>query len=123
MLDLRDDGLDDSLLSDKMLRREYRDLLNLLDEVVCEVLDTRDAVECISEELESYDRLTRRWPYLEDVSLHEEHPWLPVGGRAGELYHDEFTDEILHHIILTRLESETLCLILIDLTDTIDTRY
>ncbi len=121
MLDLRDHGLDDSLLSDKMLRREYRDLLQLLDEVVCEVLDARDTIESISEEFKPDDGFARTRPYLEDVSLHEEHPWLPVGGRASELYHDEFTDEIFHHIILTRLESETLCLVLIDLTDTIDT--
>lgn len=51
--------LDDSLLGDKMLRWKYHNLIQIIHEVVREVLDTRDPLERISEELKAYDRLTR----------------------------------------------------------------
>ena len=42
-----------------MLRRENRNLPQVLDELVCEVFDTSDTVECVTEELESDNGFTR----------------------------------------------------------------
>ena len=114
-------ALDDSLLRDKMLRWEYHNLVHIIHEVVCEVLDTRYPLECITEKLEPNNRLTRTRPDLKGISLHQEHPRLPVGGRSRELYHHELLDDILYHILSVYGEFETLSLVLIDLTDTIDT--
>ena len=116
-------ALDDSLLGDKMLRRKYHNLIQIIHEVVREVLDTRDPLEGISEKLEPNNRLTRTRPDLEGISLHQEHPRFPVGGRSRELYHHELFNDILDYIIVIGLEFETLSLVLIDLTYTIDTRY
>ncbi len=123
MFDLWEYTFDDSLFCDKVFGWEYRHLLELLDECMCEVLDAGDTVECISEKLESDDGFTGTRPYLEDVTFYEEHSWFPISGRAGELYHDELTDEIFHHVVLATLESQTLCLVLVYFSDTIDTRY
>ena len=59
MFDFRKDGLDDTLLGDKMLRRKDRDLREFLYECIGQVFDTGDAIEIISEELESDDRFAR----------------------------------------------------------------
>ena len=75
-----DHGLDDSLLGDKMLRRKYHNLIQIIHKVVREVLDTRDPLESISEKLEPNDRLTRTRPDLQGISLHEEHTRFPVSG-------------------------------------------
>ncbi len=63
-----------------MLRWKYHNLVHIVDEVVCEVLDTRDPLEGISEELKTDDGLTGTRPDLESISLHEEHPRFPIGG-------------------------------------------
>lgn len=59
MFDFRKDGLDDTLLGDKMFRRKDRDLREFLYECIGQVFDTGDAIEIISEELESDNRFTR----------------------------------------------------------------
>ena len=114
-------ALDDSLLSDKMLRRKYHNLIQIIHEVVREVLDTRNPLEGITEKLEPNDGLTRTRPDLEGISLHQEHPRFPVGGRSGELYHHELLDDIFYHVFSVYFEFETLSLVLIHLTDTVDT--
>lgn len=73
-------ALDDSLLGDKMLRRKYHNLIQIIHKVVREVLDARYPLEGISEELKAYDRLTRTRPDLQGISLHEEHTRFPVSG-------------------------------------------
>lgn len=59
MFDFRKDGFDDTFFRDEMFCWENRDSFEILDELVCEVFDTSDAVESIAEELESDDRFTR----------------------------------------------------------------
>ena len=59
MLDFRKDRLDDTLLSDKMFRRKDRDLREFLYECIGQVFDTGDAIDIVSEELESDNRFTR----------------------------------------------------------------
>lgn len=88
---------------------------------MCEVLDTSDTIECVTKKLQSDDRFARTRPDLEDVSLHEEHPWLPIGCGSRELDHDELSDEIFEDIVVSHLHTQTLCLILVNITDTIDT--
>lgn len=58
MLNLWEYRFDDSFFCDKMLRRKYRNLLKFLYKCMCEVLDTRDTVKRVSEELKSDDRFT-----------------------------------------------------------------
>lgn len=59
MFDLWEDGLDDTLLGDKMFRRKDRDLREFLYECIGQVFDTGDAIDIVSEELESDNRFTR----------------------------------------------------------------
>lgn len=80
MFDSRYHALDDSLLRDKMLRRKYHNLIEIIHEIVREVLDTRDPLESISEKLESDNRLTRTRPDLEGISLYQKHTRFPVSG-------------------------------------------
>ena len=58
MFDLREYGFDDSFFCDEVLRWEYRNLLEFLDECMCEVLDAGNAVEGIPEELKADDGFT-----------------------------------------------------------------
>ena len=73
-----DHALDDSFFCDKMLRWKYHDLIQIIEEIVSEMLDTRDPLECITEELEPNDRLTRTRPDFESVSLYQEHTRFPI---------------------------------------------
>ncbi len=79
-LDLWDNCLDDSFLCDEVLGREYHHLIHIFDETVCEVFDTRYALESISEKLQSDNRFTRTRPDLEYITLHEKHSSLPISG-------------------------------------------
>lgn len=120
---LRDDLIDDGLTRDEVLRREDDDLISVLEYSVCEVLRTGYLLERISEKLQAIDLLTRARPYLECISEHMEHPRLKVGSRPTELEIHEARDDGFEWILFSYPEPETVRLIFIDLTDTIDTRY
>ena len=61
-----------------MLGREYNYFIQVLDETMRQMLDTRDPFECISEELKPDNRLTRTRPDLENISFDEEHTSFPI---------------------------------------------
>lgn len=69
------------------------------------MFNTRYTLEGISEKLESDNRLTRTWPDLEYISLHEEHSGFPIRCRTSELHHDELLDNIFDDVFFIFLNS------------------
>lgn len=59
MFYLWEDTFDDSFFCDEVFCWKYRDFLQIFDESIRQMLDTGDAVECVTEKLETDDGLTR----------------------------------------------------------------
>jgi hypothetical protein len=104
-----------------VLRWEYDDTVSLLYEPMGEMLSLRDTVECISEKLESIYLFTRARPDLECISEHMKHPGFEVCSRPLELEIHECGDECFELILFSYGEFETLLLVFVCFSDTIDT--
>lgn len=58
MFDFWENRIDDTFLRDEMLRWKNRHPLEILDELVCEVLDTRDTIQSVTEKFQADNRFT-----------------------------------------------------------------
>ena len=95
----------------------------LFDGSIGEILDFRYTLEGISEKLEPPNLFTRARPDLESISDNSEHPTFEVSSGSSELEIHEACDDRLYRVFFIGFEPQTLFLVLVDLTCTVDARH
>ena len=105
----------------EMFCREHNDTLDTLKNTIRKGLSDTNTIERLIKKIERIDHLTRRWKYLKCITKHTKHSLSKIRGRSAKLKFYKVCNHLFEWIALPHFKMENLLLILIDLSDTVDT--